>query len=316
MSADRICSRLAVLFVGMTVAAVASANWQASSTDQRLLMLFNGEPVPLRLERAGIQEGATVDMGARCSVVFNAGHAMLPGHPEMFQLPRGTLEMFVDHDTVLYRTQHPDSSVSAAFAPVIQFHRLVPRALTRMEEDTEMDGDPMPNPIGWSPGSIYDDDRDDTTIPGPPIVTYTPNNMANYLLRSQYMQHSGATYLVLPPTDPSGIEVSSANPYDAQIDEADLESSYWLDYPDEVYQTLRTSTGQVSLRVYFPGHTRNGRTAMSPEQPHYVNWTLDLGMTDAMSDANEVFAKLEACAGPEDMGGLDIDGSHVPTALE
>ena len=33
---------------------------------------------------------------------------------------------------------------------------------------------------------------------------------------------------------------------------------------------------------------------MNPEHPHYVNWTVDLGMVEG--GPNEVFAKLEACA--------------------
>ncbi|MCY4513628.1 MAG: hypothetical protein OXC69_00605 [Candidatus Tectomicrobia bacterium] len=315
MNLKRNGRQIAVAILGFVFAAAASADWQISSTNQRLLQLDDDGPVPARLQREGIEAGATVDMGGRCTVVFDAGHTMFVGNPSTLQLPRGTLEMFIDNDTALYRTEHPESIVKEANAPVIQFHRLLPRGLDETVTNPPIPGPIEELPIGWSPGSIYDDNQErGDDIPGPPVSEFTPHSRVGYSVDSASSgMLTGETELVLPPENPAGFEITSVDPYHTQLDEADLESSYWLNYDMEVWNTLRTSEGKVTLRIYFPGHATNGRTPANPEQPHYASWTIDMGMMER--GTNEVFAKLEACAGPKESGGLNIDGKHTPKAI-
>jgi hypothetical protein len=319
MNAGRICSKAVVLFGALCFCAVASANWQVSSTDQRLLKLLDPDKVPARFARAGIPAGAIVDMGPRCTVIFNAGHVALADYPGTLRLPRGTLEMFIDHDTAAYRNSGLSSmngGNDTMFAPAIQFHRLSPRGSSEIStpqpDKTIVEGQ-QDRPIGWSPDSVYDFEQDPITVPEPqpPLIHTAGNSRIYYLLRSKYTmaQFAGMTSLVLPPTSPLGNEVTSANADSVQLDAADRQSSYWIDYDMEVLNTLRTSDGAVSLRVYFPGYIANAQTGMNPEHPHYVNWSVDMGMME--SDANEVFTKLESCANQH-----EIDGKWTPAAVD
>ena len=318
MNAGRICSKAVVLFGALCFCAVASADWQVSSTDQRLLKLLDPDKVPARFARAGIAAGAIVDMGPRCTVIFNAGHLALADYPGTLRLPRGTLEMFIDHDTVAYRNSGLSSmngGNDTMYAPAIQFHRLSPRGSAEIsipQPGIPTVEDPVDRPIGWSPDSVYDFEQDPVsgTEPVDPVIVTESNSRVYYLLRSSYSmaQFAGMTSLVLPPTSPLGNEVTSANADSVQLDAADRQSSYWIDYDMDVLNTLRTSDGAVSLRVYFPGYIANAQTGMNPEHPHYVNWSVDLGMME--SDANEVFTKLEGCA---DLHG--IDGNWTPAAV-
>ncbi len=317
MNAGRICSKAVLAVAALCVGTVASADWQISSTNMRLLQLLDPDKVPDRFARAEIPAGSVVNMGPRCTVIFNAGHTALADDPSTLRLPRGTLEMFIDHDTVAYR----NSGLSGAaggndmmYAPAIQFHRLVPRGsreVSTPQPDVDVPGPEVVRPIGWSPDSVYDFAEDPTTMPEEQddIVTTEGHSLVNYLLRSKYsmMQHSGETALVLPPTSPLGNEVTSVHADSVQLDAADRYSSYWIDYDMDVHNALRTSTGAVSLRVYFPGYIDNAETAMNPEHPQYAQWNIDMGMME--SDANEVFAKLEACADLH-----DIDGTWEPEA--
>ncbi len=317
MNAGRICSKAVVLFVALCVGTVASADWQISSTDMRLLQLLDPEKVPDRFARAGIAAGSVVNMGPRCTVIFNTGHTTLADDPGTLRLPRGTLEMFIDHDTVAYRNSGLSSMAGGndtMYAPAIQFHRLVPRdsrEVSTPQPDINVPGPEEVRPIGWSPDSVYDFAEDPTTMPQPqpPVVTTEAASSVYYLLRSKYamMHYAGMTSLVLPPTSPLGNEVTSTHSGNVQLDAADRYSSYWIDYDTDVLNALRTSEGGVSLRVYFPGYITNAQTGMNPEHPHYVNWSLDMGMMEG--DANEVFAKLETCASMH-----EIDGEWVPTA--
>jgi hypothetical protein len=319
MNAGRIGSKAVVLFVALCFCAVASADWQISSTDQRLLKLLDPDKVPARFAREGIPAGAIVDMGPRCTVIFNAGHVATAGYPGTLRLPRGTLEMFIDHDTAAYRNSGlsgMNGGNDMMYAPAIQFHRLVPRGSTDVsipQPDRETVEPPKDRPIGWSPDSVYDFEQvpvTGTEMVDPLIVT-EGHSLVTYLLRSKYtmMQSSGETSLVLPPTSPLGNEVTSVHADSIQLDAADRQSSYWIDYDMEVLNTLRTSNGAVSLRVYFPGFIDNAETGMNPEHPQYANWDINMGMME--SDANEVFAKLESCADYH-----DIDGEWTPAAVD
>ena len=284
MNAGR-CSKGLAVVSALLFATAASAGWQISSTER--MVSYDGADAVMK--------------GPRCTVTFNAGHGM---DHDMHTLPRGTLEMFIDHDTVAYRMSDPDSTVSHMYAPAIQFHGLSSRG----SMTTVMPGDPgtppgPAKPCGWTPNSHYCEEAGDPETPAgedTEDVKYDP--FIDYAIRSDYVMtmhgmvlHSSSMELMDKPR----LVVPSANDVGQTHDPADMYSSYWIDYSADVLSALRMSEGMLSLRVYFPGHVKN---LEMPEHPHYVSWSLDLGMMEG--DSNEVFAKLEACA----MDNM-IDGS-------
>ena len=283
MNAVGRCSKGLVMGLALLVGTVASANWQISSTDNRVLEFLDNP-------------GTLLDRGPRCMVVFNAGHAM---SEDVLRLPRGTLEMFVDHDTVAYR-QSGLSGMNGGndmeLAPAIQFHRLRPRGSTTMPNDDGMDPVPPtdPTPCGWDGDSYYCEEPGspgDPGMGGTERTVFSP--LVNILVRSDYASYmlGGALHRERPLVLPSNVRRHVG---DVQIDPADMMSSYLIDYDMDVLAALRHTEGRLSLRVYFPGYLVNDETPMNPEHPHYVNWTLDMGMMEG--DSNEVFTKLERCA--------------------
>lgn len=267
MNAGRCVRGLAVVSA-LLVGTVASAAWQISSTDNRMVSIDGGEPM---------------GMGPRCTVIFGAGHSVVQ---DTLRLPRGTLEMFIDRDTVAYRMSGLSGSKGGNNdwrAPAIQFHRLQPgvETYTAIEKTGEMAG---PNkPCDWQPDSLSCEEGTTVDVEGP--VEKQRWAPAGYLVRSMGGHLAGEAHLVLPPTN---VVVTP------HFDSGDMESSYWIDYGEDVWSALRHTEGSLSMRVYFPGYVENDETAMRPEHPHYVNWSLDMGMMEG--DANEVFAKLEGCA--------------------
>ena len=288
MNAGR-CSKGLAVVSALLFATVASAGWQISSTDDRMVSFDGGPPV---------------SKGPRCTVIFDAGHGVVG---DELRLPRGTLEMFVDHDTVAYR-KSGTSSLSEPYAPAIQFHRLAPRGSMK----TVTPGTPgtpagPPKPCGWHPDSYYCEEEGDPATPGTDAteeVKFDP--FINYVVRSDYVTYMHGMALRNDPMCRDGMDASKGQecrvvvppPNNIAVtqgfDSGDSESSYWIDYRPEVYSALRMTEGDLSLRVYFPGYINNGETGMRPEHPHYVNWSVDLGMMEGTS--NEVFSKLEACA--------------------
>lgn len=265
------CSKGLAVVSALLFATVASAGWQISSAE-RMVSFHGAEPV---------------NKGPRCTVTFNAGHGMMH---DMHTLPRGTLEMFIDHDTVAYR-KSGTSTVSHMYAPAIQFHGLQPRgSTTTTTPGTPGVGKGPAKPCGWSPNSHYCEEPGSEPVPpgdDTKEVKYDP--FIDYVL----WYHDGMRHVrsALNPMDKPRLVVPSSSDVATTADPADMNSSFWIDYPAGVFDALRESGGMASLRVYFPGYVANGEMG---EHPHYVNWSLDLGMMEG--DTNEVFAKLEACA--------------------
>lgn len=284
MNAVGRCSQGLVVAVALLVGTVASANWQISSTDNRVLE-FLDDP------------GNLHDRGPRCMVVFNAGHGMTDDG--VLRLPRGTLEMFIDHDTVAYR-QSGLSGMNGGndmdLAPAMQFHRLRPRGSMVMDNDDAVAPVPPtdPTPCGWDGDSYYCEEGGSEGSEGQDGTTTTvASSLVNLLVRSDYASYmlGGPLHRERPLVLPSNVRRHVG---DVQIDPADMMSSYLIDYDMDVLAALRHTEGRLSLRVYFPGYLVNDETPMNPEHPHYVNWTLDMGMMEG--DTNEVFTKLEQCA--------------------
>ncbi|MCY4011808.1 MAG: hypothetical protein OXG82_03750 [Gammaproteobacteria bacterium] len=299
MNAVGRCSKGLVIALALLVGTVASANWQISSTDNRALEF---------LDAPGVEH----DRGPRCTVVFNAGHVMADG---VLRLPRGTLEMFIDHDTVAYRESGlsgMEGGNDVTFAPAIQFHRL---RSNHSEEVSNNDGtDPVdptdPEPCGWDGDSYYCENPGMEGREGTSSTTrIVRSSEVNLLVRSGY-----ADYMLGGPLHRRGVELVEPTNVRAvryggvPIDPADLQSSYLIDYDEEVLDALRYSEGAVSVRVYFPGYLKNSARPDNPEHPHYVNWTLDMGMMEG--EMNEVFTKLGQCADDN-----DIDGSMARRAV-
>ena len=273
--------------------------WRAVAIG-RVLELLSGHPDYVSSDPSANMR----ERGPRCSVVFNAGHVLSAGDL-MLRLPRGTLEMFIDHDTVAYRQSGlsgmPErGGNNVDHAPAMQFHRLRPRGTDREEEETTQ---PVPGefePCGWDGDSYYCEERgDDGEEPGPTIVTETASTTVNYLVRAYGIgPYRRSADLVLP----NNIRRHATGP--VVIDAADLASSYLIDYDMYVLDALRLTEGDLSFRVYFPGYIKNEQVPSNPEHPHYVSWTLDMGMMEG--EMNEVFAKLTQCAIDH-----EIDGSKA-----
>lgn len=103
--------------VALLFGAAANADWQLSSTPDRMVDSGSGH----------------MGIGPQCNLVQNAGRSA--DGAGVLRMPRGALEMFIDAETVEYRNLGAPM-VAHLDAPVIQFHGMVPAQASRSVEET------------------------------------------------------------------------------------------------------------------------------------------------------------------------------------
>ena len=225
--------------VALLFGAAANADWQLSSTNDRQV----STTVPPVFQ----------SIGPQCNLVLNAGRTA--DSTGTLRMPRGTLEMFIDAETVEYR-EKGEPLVDYLEAPVIQFHGMKPSGAA--EAKTEI--------FYRYSGKSVTEERQDLKARVYEIAWELVDKNNGWLGGGQ--RGDPGAVIQTPPTDPEGTLVTNAPDGDAAAN-----SAFWVDYPPEVYNALM-SNEEVTLRVYFPGFVSTG---MQNEQPHYVSWNIDVG---------------------------------------
>ena len=263
--------------VALMFGAAASADWQASSTHNRMVDFGNGmEPI-----------------GPQCSLVNNVGHTDLGN---VHKRPRGTLEFYIDGETVEYRkamqrqghswfvdnTGVPEPYdrmlVSSWLAPVIQIHGIKPA----MRLDDEL----FYRYLGKS-------------------VTHRVVRAAVYEIRYVWTRQDVGSSQVEVRSGTSRVQAPELHGTDEPDPTGSLISAYWVDYPQELYNAYADGTLK-SLRIYFPG---SAKTNAHHEQPHYVSWDIDLGL----EAANKLCECVKTVAGA--VGATELAGAFDEAAM-
>lgn len=204
--------------VALLFGAAANADWQLSSTPDRMVDSGSGH----------------MGIGPQCNLVQNAGRSA--DGAGVLRMPRGALEIFVDAETVEYRNLGT-SMVANLDAPVIQFHGMVPAQASLVPPKDERF-------YRYSGKSVTAGSTTDQKA-----YVYD----ISYELVDAYgaLIDSGMSTIQTPPTDPDGTLVT-----DGPDPSAAANSAFWVNYPMSVYDALRKGD-KFSVRVYFPGYAFN-----------------------------------------------------------